>query len=71
MGQGPLHDAATQGPRRVPMTTAMGLLMGGTTTTGKEQPRLHQPGITNLPGQIPPWSLAKGIVPPRSHLVLN
>lgn len=32
---------------------------------------ISRAGITNLPGQIPPWSLAKRIVPPRSHLVLN
>lgn len=47
MGQRPLHDAAAQGCRDVPRTTAMGLPMG--TTTAKEPPQLHQLGGNRKP----------------------
>lgn len=48
MGQGPLHEAAAQGPRGVPVTTAMGLPMG--TASGKEKPwLLHQAGRNHKP----------------------
>lgn len=67
-GQCLLHDPAAQGPRGAPVTTATGQAPSpGRSSAGS----IGWVGITNLPREIPPWSLAKDIVPPKSHLVLN